>query len=83
MCLVVFLFCFQKHLDTNLDLYVSVLMKVAALVDSNNKKVVDTALKCTESLYRELFVWCKETQRTSEVNNSILVHLDLIKVKCL
>lgn len=55
-------------------------MKVAAFAGSSNAKVADIALKCTEDLFKELFTWCKKTARTSEVNNSILVHLNLIKV---
>lgn len=58
----------------------STLMKVAAFVGSSNAKVSDAALKCTELLYRELFTWCNKSERTSDVNNSILVHLGLIKV---
>lgn len=55
-------------------------MKVAAFAGSNNAKVADISLQCTEFLFKELFNWCKKTTRTSEVNNSILVHLNLIKV---
>lgn len=71
---------FQKNVDTDLDSFIKVLMKVSEFVNSKNEKVAEIALKCTELLYKELFAWCKNSERTSEVNNSILVHLQLIKV---
>jgi hypothetical protein len=39
------------------------------------------ALLCSDALYRELFRWAEEQQQSSVVNNSLLVHLGLIKVK--
>jgi hypothetical protein len=38
------------------------------------------ALLCSDALYRELFRWAAEQQQSSVVNNSLLVHLGLIKV---
>lgn len=59
----------------------SILMKVTAFVGSSNQSSVDAALKYAEALYKELFMWCSETEKTSEVNNSILVYLGLIKAR--
>nr|XP_023018802.1 LOW QUALITY PROTEIN: ran GTPase-activating protein 1-like [Leptinotarsa decemlineata] len=48
--------------------------------DINMKpEVADSALKCSESLYKDLFSWAQKTEKTSLVNNAILVNLGLIK----
>lgn len=65
-----------------MDTFVKILMKIAAFVGSKNEATKEAALKQTELFYRELFTWCTKSERTSEVNNSILVHLGLIKVSC-
>ncbi|KAJ8965600.1 hypothetical protein NQ317_004359 [Molorchus minor] len=59
--------------------YVSVLMKVASLSKNTNTEAAELAEKCAELLYRDLFIWSQENDKTSIVNNTILVSLGLIK----
>ncbi|XP_060535772.1 ran GTPase-activating protein 1 [Cylas formicarius] len=56
--------------DVDLDAFVPALMKVAAL---------DAGAKLAETMYKELFAWAQRTGNLSIVNNSLLVHLGLIK----
>jgi hypothetical protein len=55
-------------------------MKVSSLSASSSEVVKQAALLCSDALYRELFRWAEEQQQSSVVNNSLLVHLGLIKV---
>lgn len=55
-------------------------MKVASLSKDAKSEVAESALKCTELLYKDLFIWAQQSDKTSIVNNSILVNLGLIKV---
>jgi len=55
-------------------------MKVSSLSASSFEVTKQAALLCSDALYRELFRWAEEQQQSSVVNNSLLVHLGLIKV---
>lgn len=55
-------------------------MKIAGLATSNLNGVPQAVASASGLLYRELFSWAKENDSVSIVNNSILVHLGLIKV---
>jgi hypothetical protein len=60
---------------------VPTLMKVSSLSASSSDVIKQAALLCSDALYRELFKWAEEQDQSSIVNNSLLVHLGLIKVK--
>lgn len=64
-----------------LETFVPILMKVAALSISSDKNVAESASKCAELLYRELFTWAQKSENISHLNNTLLVHLGLIKVR--
>lgn len=64
--------------DGYLERILTALMKVSSLCTQSS--VSQEALDCTNSLYRELFSWAKSGNNLSLVNNSLLVHLGLIKV---
>lgn len=55
-------------------------MKVASLSRDVKSDVAESSLKCTELLYKDLFIWAQQSDKTSIMNNSILVNLGLIKV---
>lgn len=55
-------------------------MKVSGLSTDSKKEVANASLKCAEQLYKELFIWSEKSENTSIVNNTLLVHLGLIKV---
>lgn len=69
----------KSYLDIKLDNYICVLMNVASLTDNAKEIVAKTALKSTESLYKELFAWSQKNDKTSLVNNFILISMGLIK----
>lgn len=56
-------------------------MKIAAL--GNNKQIEDDVVACCELLFKELFTYGQKTDKTSIINNSLLVNLGLIKVRYL
>ncbi|KAJ8925020.1 hypothetical protein NQ315_001186 [Exocentrus adspersus] len=66
---------------SEVDDFVAVLMKVAGLSTDKDAAVAESALKCTELLYKDLFIWSQQEDKTTIVNNSILVNLGLIKTK--
>lgn len=55
-------------------------MKIAGLSTSNVNGVQQAVANASGLLYRELFRWAQENDSVSIVNNSILIHLGLIKV---
>lgn len=66
--------------DAFLNTYIPVLMKVSALASDTKPEVAKQALTCSEVLYKRLFEWGKEEEfRMALLNNSLLVHLGLIK----
>jgi hypothetical protein len=67
--------------DSYLEKLVPTLMKVSSLSVSTSEETKQAALSCSDALYRELFKWAEEQEQSSIVNNSLLVHLGLIKVK--
>ncbi|XP_050295761.1 ran GTPase-activating protein 1-like [Anthonomus grandis grandis] len=69
----------KRNGNIEVDHYVVVLMKVAALSDSSIPKIAQLSTKITENLFKELFSWCQKNDMLSIVNNSILVNLGLIK----
>lgn len=56
-------------------------MKVSALAGSSQSDVTKTALETSDALFKELFDWAQRTEQQSLLNNALLVHLGLIKVK--
>lgn len=70
----------MKNIDTNLEAFTSILMKVSSLCSTNKKDVSEESLKCGEILYKQLFVWAKTNNKMNLVNNTLLVYLGLIKV---
>uniref|UniRef100_A0A1B6KVR9 Ran-GTPase activating protein 1 C-terminal domain-containing protein n=1 Tax=Graphocephala atropunctata TaxID=36148 RepID=A0A1B6KVR9_9HEMI len=52
-------------------------MKVSGL--TTERSVAQAAMDCANTLYRELFTWATAHDNLSLVNNSLLVHLGLIK----
>ncbi|KAJ8927709.1 hypothetical protein NQ314_019797 [Rhamnusium bicolor] len=69
----------KKNGDISIDNFIPVLMKVASLSNNTDSEVAETSLKCTELLFKDLFIWSQLTDKTSVVNNTILVNLGLIK----
>lgn len=57
-----------------------VLMKISSLSNCSNESVRQGALNCSSALYKQVFMWYKEIENLSDLNNSLLVHLGLIKV---
>lgn len=55
-------------------------MKVSSMSENADKKVAELSLKCVEQLYKDIFTLAEKEGKISLVNNSILVHLGLIKV---
>jgi hypothetical protein len=75
-------YCFQDcNDDSYLEKLVLTLMKVSSLSAYSSAETKQAALSCSDALYQELFKWAKEKEQCSIVNNSLLVHLGLIKVK--
>lgn len=70
----------QKFLEDHFESYIPLLMKIAALSVSKKNNVTDAAIVCCELMYREMFTWAQENNNIPNVNNSLLVHLGLIKV---
>ncbi|XP_074032816.1 uncharacterized protein [Leptinotarsa decemlineata] len=68
-----------KNEDICMDDFVKIVMKVPALSNNMKPEVADSALKCSESLYKGLFSWAQKTEKISLVINAILVNLGLIK----
>lgn len=71
----------KKGDDIDVNTFIPVLMKVSSLANSNKENVSKLALNCSEMLYKELFTWSEKNNNSCVVNNTILVHLGLIKVK--
>ncbi|XP_044269060.1 ran GTPase-activating protein 1 [Tribolium madens] len=69
----------KKGDDIDVNIFIPVLMKVASLANSSKENVSTLALSCSERLYKELFSWSEKTNNSCLVNNTILVHLGLIK----
>jgi hypothetical protein len=67
--------------DFYLEKLVTTLMKVSSLSASSSEMTKQAALSCSDTLYKELFRWAVEQEQSSLVNNSLLVHLGLIKVQ--
>ncbi|KAJ9575851.1 hypothetical protein L9F63_007309, partial [Diploptera punctata] len=65
--------------DEYLEKLMPILMKISAICGSNSDPAKQAALKCSDALYKELFKWAEKQEQTSIVNNSLLVHLGLIK----
>lgn len=63
-----------------LEKFVPILMKVSALAACSQNEVKQASLQTSEVLYKELFDWAKNTDQSSLLNNTLLVHLGLIKV---
>lgn len=63
------------YLESLLD----ALMKVSSLTASGTPEVEQAALMCSNVLYTELFQWANINNKLTLVNNSLLVHLGLIK----
>ena len=58
-------------------------MKVSALSTHSNGNVQKLALDTSEALLRHMYAWANkgDPSRSSVVNNALLVHLGLIKVR--
>ncbi|KAG5895121.1 hypothetical protein JTB14_008558 [Gonioctena quinquepunctata] len=69
----------KKEKDICIEDYVKIIMKVSCLSNNTKPEVADSSLKCSETLYKDLFLWAQNTDKTSLINNSILVNLGLIK----
>ncbi|XP_069705118.1 ran GTPase-activating protein 1 [Periplaneta americana] len=65
--------------DTFLEKMMPILMKVSSLSASSKEQVKQESVSCSDALYRELFKWAEKQEQSSIVNNSLLVHLGLIK----
>lgn len=55
-------------------------MKISAFSVCKKSNITDAVIVCCELMYRELFTWAQENNNIPIVNNSLLVHLGLIKV---
>jgi hypothetical protein len=71
---------FQKGGSIDVNIFIPILMKVSSLAVSSKENVSKLALDCSEKLFKELFTWSENSNNSSVVNNTILVHLGLIKV---
>jgi len=63
--------------DGYLERFVGAVMKVSSL--STEPSVAEEAAEVSSALYKELFSWAQAENKLSLVNNSLLVHLGLIK----
>lgn len=61
-----------------LESLVSAVMKVSSL--TMEKSVSSAASACSNTLYKDLFTWAGTNNNLSLLNNTLLVHLGLIKV---
>nr|XP_022917466.1 ran GTPase-activating protein 1 [Onthophagus taurus] len=68
----------EKNNQTYSDSLLVILMKVASLSVCKSKEVCEKSLKCTDYLYKKIFTM-ENDGNYSLVNNSLLVHLGLIK----
>ncbi|XP_075216901.1 ran GTPase-activating protein 1-like [Lycorma delicatula] len=65
--------------DSYLETLLTSLMKVSSLSNSNNSTIQSASLACSDALYQEMFRWASSKDQLSLVNNSLLVHLGLLK----
>jgi Ran GTPase-activating protein 1 len=69
----------KKGGSIDVNIFIPILMKVSSLAVSSKENVSKLALDCSEKLFKELFTWSENSNNSSVVNNTILVHLGLIK----
>ena len=66
---------FEKLADKST--FLPIIMEISAFAIDD--KVAESALACSEVLYRELYTWAEKNDNASLINNNLLVHLGLIK----
>lgn len=71
----------QKLLQSGIDNCMGLVMKTSALSTSKNQEIGNQALDICKKLYEDIFGWPKQPEDISILNNCLLTHLCLIKVR--